>query len=403
VVFTVITGALSWANARIEVQSLQTGQRRVLVNGATNGRYLPTGHLVYAQGGVVMAAPFDQVKLELTGKAVPVLEGVARFAPPNLAQFNFSSLGSLIYVSGGTSFESALVSVDRNGAVRPLAAPPHRYATPRLSPDGTRLAVTITENDKRDVWVYDMARGTLTRLTFDGSSMIPLWTADGRRLTFTTYRGGPPEIFWKPADGSGPEERLMTAEGSASVAESWSPNGQALTFSEFHPSTRSWDIWLFSLDAERKRQPLINTASAEQAAALSRDGRWLAYVSNESGRREVYVQPFPGPGGKWQISTEGGIEPVWNANGRELFFRNLNATQLWTVDITTQPTFSASKPRLLFEGLYNVAFDPLANYDVSADGRQFIMVRAQERSALPTQINIVPDWFDELKRRVPVE
>lgn len=403
--YTVMTGALSWSKARIEVQSLQSGERRVLVNGATNGRYVPTGHLVYAQGGVLMAASFDPVKLELSGEAVPILEGIARTAPGNLAQFNFSSLlGSLIYVSGGgASFDRTLVWVDRKGAVQPRTAPSQDYATPRLSPDGRRLAVTISENEKRDVWVYDLPRGTLTRLTFDGSSRQPIWTPDGRRLTFTSFRGGPAEIFWKPADGSGAEERLVTAQGSGVVAGSWSPDGRALTLSEFHPSTGSWDIQVFSRGADPNRRPLLNTAFAEQAEALSPDGRWLAYVSNESGQPEIYVQPFPGPGGKWQISSDGGREPVWNPNGRELFFRNLSATQMWAVDITTRPTFSASKPSLLFEGSYEVAFVPHANYDVTADGQRFIMIQPTGRPASPTQINIVPDWFDELRRRVPVE
>ncbi len=179
---------------------------------------------------------------------------------------------------------------------------------------------------------------------------------------------------------------------------SWSPDGQLLAFVEVNPTT-GYDIWVLRL-SDRKAQPFLRTPFNESVPRFSPDGRWLAYISNESGRYEIYVQPYPGPGGKWQISTEGGTEPIWNPNGRELFYRS--GDKMMAVDIATQPSFTAGKPRVLFEGRYELSPATTPNYDVSPDGQRFLMLKPAEASeAAPTQINVVLNWFEELKRRVP--
>jgi serine/threonine protein kinase/Tol biopolymer transport system component len=390
--------ALNVNNAQIAVQPVGTGERRNLVQGATQPRYASSGHLVYAQGDSLMAAPFDTQRLAVTGAAVPVVEGVLQFTTTGAAQYSFSATGSLVYVPGsGQGAQSKLVWVNRNGVERPLAAPAHVYLNPRLSPDSRRVAVGIKEQDSQ-VWLYDLSRETLTRFTFEGSTNeTPVWTPDGKRIAFLSNKEGPQNIFWQLADGSGGLERL-TSSGYLQAPHSWSPDGQLLAFIEIDPRTGT-DIWVLRL-SDRKAQPFLRTQFAEGVPRFSPDGRWLAYVSNESGRVEVYVQPYPGPGGKYLISTEGGTEPVWNPNGRELFYRG--GDKMMAVDITTQPSFSAGKPRMLFKGQYVPTVTSPPYYDVSPDGQRFLMLKPDEQtSSAPTQIVVVQNWFEELKQKVP--
>jgi eukaryotic-like serine/threonine-protein kinase len=393
-------------SSTILVDAIAKGEQRDLVQGGTFPRYATSGHLVYAQGGSLMAVPFDPQRLTATGAPVPVMEGVLQSPINGAAQYSFSTTGSLIYVSGGIrSAQSKLVWVSRNGAEQFVPAPARPYVLPRLSPDGRRLAVTIVEQEAQ-VWLYDLSRETLTRLTFEGSAnQNSVWTPDGKRIAFLSNKEGPLNIFWQLADGSGGLERLTTSE-YLQAPNSWSPDGQLLAFIELNPTTQR-DIWVLrigdtsaSSGQVRKAQPFLRTRFDESAPRFSPDGRWLAYISDESGRYEIYVQPYPGPGGKWQISTEGGTEPVWNGNGRELFYRS--GEKMMAVDIATQPGFAAGTPRVLFEGRYEPASVPVSNYDVSPDGQRFLMLKPVEQTeAAPTQINVVLNWFEELKQKVP--
>jgi serine/threonine-protein kinase len=389
----------NWTNAQVAVHSLGTGERRNLVQGGMAPRYSPSGHLVYAQGGSLMAAPFDPQQLTATGAAVPVVEGVLQSPFSGAAQYSFSATGSLVYIPDGVQgTQNRLVWVSRNGAEQSVAAPAHAYVYPRLSRDGRRIAVTITEQETQ-VWLYDLSRETLTRLTFGGNANnAPIWTPDGKRIAFQSSKEGAPNLFWQLADGSGGLERLTTSEYTQS-GNSWSPDGQLLAFIEINPTT-GYDIWVLRM-GDRKPQPFLRTPFNESVPQLSSDGRWLAYVSDESGRFEIYVQPYPGPGGKWEISTEGGMEPVWNPNGRELFYRS--GGKMMAVDITTQPSFAAGKPRMLFEGQYLPTPATFSNYDVSPDGQRFLMLKpAEQAQAAPTQIVVVQNWFEELKQKVPI-
>jgi eukaryotic-like serine/threonine-protein kinase len=406
VLFAVGPNALNFTNAQVAVQSVGTGQRRNLIQGATQPRYAPSGHLVYAQRGSLMAVPFDPQRLEVTGSAVPMVEGVLQSPASGAAQYSFSASGSLVYVPGDAqSAQSRLVWVSRNGAEQPVAAPAHAYANPRLSPDGRRVAVVITEQESQ-TWLYDLSRETLTRFTFEGSSnTAPAWTPDGKWIAFQSNKEGQPDLFWQLADGGGGLERLTTSEYNH-VPMSWSPDGQLLGFMEINPAT-GYDIWVLRMGdpsagsvQARKAQPFLRTAFNESVPRFSPDGRWLAYISDESGRFEIYVQAYPGPGGKWQISPEGGKEPVWNPNGRELFYRS--GGKMMAVDIATQPSFAAGKPRMLFEGQYVPTPVTAPNYDVSPDGQRFLMLKPSESAqAAPTQINVVLNWFEELKQKVP--
>ena len=329
-----------------------------------------------------------------------MVEGVLQSENPGCAHYSFSTTGSLVYVPGHSqSARHTLVWVSRNGAERPLAAPGRDYQSPYLSPDGRRFALGIDEpGGKQQLWIYDLAREALTPFTLEGSAnTAAVWAPDGKRIAFYSNKEGPLNLFWQRADGSGELERLTNSE-NLRVPMSFSPDGQLLAFTESNPTT-NLDIWILHLK-DRKSEPFLRTPFRESAPRFSPDGRWLAYTSNESGQTEVYVRPYPGPGGKWPISTAGGTEPVWNPNGREIFYRS--GDKMMAVGVTTQPAFSAGKPRMLFEGKYVATTGTKPRYDVSADGQAFLMFKPVEQDqAAPTQINLVLNWTEELKQRVP--
>jgi serine/threonine-protein kinase len=386
----------------VAVQSLTSGERRHLAPSGQSPRYAASGHLLYVEGGNLMAAPFDARRLQVAGSAVPVLEGVLQTGGAG-AQYSLSTTGSLVYVAGGAQGSAErLMWVSRNGTEQVLPAPPHDYSFPRLSPDGRLLAVSFGEpGSGPQIWLYDLARDTLTRLTFGGNSNVAAtWTPDGKRVVFGSDKEGQLNIFWQLADGSGGMERLTTSE-YVNGPWSFSPDGQLLAYVEGNPTTGP-DIWVLRL-SDRKAQPFLRTEFNEGAAAFSPDGHWLAYISDESGRYEVYVQPYPGPGGKHQISTEGGTEPVWNPKGKELFYRS--GDRMMAVEVATQPSFSVGKPRMLFQGAYLTTTATSPFYNVSPDGQKFLMIKPAEAtvSSPLTQIVVVQNWFEELKRLVPTE
>jgi eukaryotic-like serine/threonine-protein kinase len=380
----------------IAVYSTATHERRDLIPAGSAPRYSPTGHLVYVQAGTMFAAPFDLNTLSITSDPTPVLQGVLQ-TNTGFPYFSFSDTGTLVYVSGAAQAPRNLVWVARNGTEQPLAAPPREYDWPRLAPDGRRIAVEVSGQ----TWIYDTTRDTLTRLTFAGTQNDgPAWSPDGTRVAVRSNReGAPGGIFWQMADGSGGDQRLSTAVQVSDLPMSFSPDGQLLAFTRPDPKTQR-DIWVLSTKDQIQRKMFLATPATEGAARFSPDGRWIAYVSDESGRPEIYVQPYPGPGGKSQISAEGGIEPAWNPNGRELFYRS--GDKMMAVPVTTQPTFTAGRPTMLFEGTYLASTFPLTGttYDVTRDGQRFLMVKDQATTA--AQINVVVNWFEELKRLVPV-
>jgi serine/threonine-protein kinase len=312
------------------------------------------------------------------------------------AQFGFSRTGSLVYVAGLRTEERSLVWVDRKGAVEPLGAPPRAYRRPAISPDGRQIAVNI-QGQTEDIWIYDIGRGTLTRLTFEGNNQRHVWMPDGRRIVFASSRLGTRGLFWKLADGTGTEEQITNDKLFQSVS-SISPDGK-LAILSLNPTEGENDIGTIELQGDRKISVFLKGPFDEGVATLSPDGRWLAYLSDESGRYEVYVRAFPGPEGKWQISTEGGFAPVWGRNGRELFYSSATE-KLMVVDISAGPTFQAGTPRVLLEGQFQFRLGGLTpDYDVSPDGQRFLVVQGGDANL--TQLNVVLNWFEELKKRVP--
>jgi eukaryotic-like serine/threonine-protein kinase len=392
----VFVAGSSLSDARLSTYSVKTRERRALFPG-TSPRYVQSGHLLYAQMGTLMAVPFDPQRGQTIGPPVPVVQGILQDAL-GMAHYSVSRTGTLVYLSGSASaVQRQLVWVTRNGSEQPLAAPALAYGYARIAPDGRRIAVELDNQ----IWLYDDARDTLTRFTFEGTAnQSPVWSPDGKRIAFRSNTGGPNNLYWQLADGSGGLERLTTKTVTQNLT-SWSADGQFMAYFEVGGAgTALRDIWILK-PGDRSVQPFLATQFNEGAASFSPDGRWLAYISNESGRPEVYVQPYPGPGGKWQISTGGGTEPLWNHNGRELFYRS--GRRMMLVQVTTGPAFTASKPVVLFEKDYAASEFPATGiaYDVSRDGQRFLMVKEPGQGSPVAQINVVVNWFDELKRLAP--
>jgi serine/threonine-protein kinase len=338
---------------------------------------------------------------------VQVLDGLQR-APvaatqTGTAHYGLSDEGTIVYVGGAvtTAPARALVWVDRKNREEAIAAPPRSYLVPRLSPDGTQVALEAFDQD-RDVWIWNLVRNTLTRLTFDpGNDSSPVWTPDGRRIVFSSQRAGRDNLFWQAADGTGAAERL-TESSNGHFATAISADGTTLVFDDYGPS--EIDIRTMALDGERRAAPLVATMSLEGDADLSSDGRWVAYESNESGRLEVYVQPFPAvDAGRWQVSTGGGNDPKWAPNSRELFYVDAEG-RIVAVSVQPGPGFVAGNPQVVVDGNFitTVSF-PGRMYDVSRDGQRFLLLKNVEGAdkGTPPQIIVITNWLEELKRLVP--
>ena len=399
---TADNGQIAWVDPR-------TGERKILVRGGSQAQYVKSGHIVYVAAGSLRAVPFDLRRVEVVGDAVPVVEGVNTTLAGE-GQFAVSDTGTLMYVPGvatGTGPQYTLVWVNREGREEPIGVPPRAYIYPRISPDGTRIALDIRDQEN-DIWIWDVKRQTMARLTFDpGLDRAPVWTPDGRRVIFSSQRGGLASggnIFWQSADGSGTVERL-TESPNAQYATSVSPDGAKVLLRDDSPKTRR-DVGMVAPGANRQTQPLLQMPFDEENAEVSPDGRWLAYQSNESGQSQVYVRPFPQvDSGRWQISTMGGSRPAWARTGRELFYLD-NNNLMTAVPVQTSPTFSAGNPKKVFEARYLVP-NNARTYDVSADGQRFLMIKsvaeARDAGAPPPSIVVVLNWFEELKQRVPVK
>jgi Tol biopolymer transport system component len=396
-----------WNDAQIVVQSLATGERRVLIEGGTDARYVPTGHLVYALRRSILAVPFDADRLEVTGGPVSLVDGVATGygALTGAAHFSVSDTGSMVYFDDfETGIARTLVWVDREGREEPLSAGARAYTYPRISPDGTREALDIRDQE-HDIWIWDFAREILTRLTSDaGRDRIPIWTPEGRLVLFTSGRYGGRDIFGKAADGTGQAEQIIDSPNSAAPS-SISPDGKLLViladYIESGPNLR-----VLSLEGERSPKALLVTEFSELNGEVSPDGRWLAYQSNESGQFEIYVRPFPNVHeGRWPISTGGGTRPLWAPGGRELFYLSPGG-RLMVVPVQTASSFAAGSAEILFDEPYFVGGVGILGrtYDISPDGRRFLMIKeSEEATSASLSMTVVLNWFEELKARVPTE
>jgi len=403
VLFAARKGASSWDEARIVVQSLKTMERRDVWQGGSDARYVPTGHIVYSLDDDLFAIPFDLDTLTVTGGPAPLVEGVLRAGTTAGANYGVSDGGLLVYVSGGAGAGArSLVWVERGGKEEAVTAPPRGYVYPRISPDGSRVALDVRDQEN-DILIWDFRRETLTRFTPTAEGeQYPAWTPDGQRLAYGTVPSG---IQWKAADGGGVAAPITRAASNEQDPYFFSPTGKELVFRELRPSGP--DIGMISVGGDANPVWILESRFAEMNAELSPDGRWMAYQSNESGNHEIYVRPFPKVNeGFQQVSGAGGIQPVWSRNGRELIYLQPGPPfRLMAVPVRTGPTFDSGNPQVLFDWPYLAPGPGGRTYDVSPDGRRFLALKAFAAVAggdvPPPRIIVVENWIEELKQRVP--
>jgi serine/threonine-protein kinase len=400
--------------ATIKVVDRATGDQTVIYRGGYYGRYVESGHLLFVNEGTLFAVPFDLDTLEVVGSTAPVAEGIADDPGSGGAQFDISTNGILVHRRGTTGpGQYPAVWLDRDGETSTLLPEPRTYVEARLSPDGRRVAMTELNNDNWDVWVYDLVRGTRTRLTFsDGIEGPAVWSPDSAELIYSSDADGSDDLWRKPADGSGEAVQLTHDDVQIFVSD-WSADGRYVIALRggARDEAVGWaggaDIGYLDLEeGDGQLVPFLATEFQESEAAFSPDGRWVSYQSNESGRTEVYVRPFPPAGGRWQISDEGGAYSRWSHDGGELYYRTDEG--IMVVTITDGASFSASRPRLLASGNFmggmtgvSVAGTTFADYDVAPDGRFVMFPGAGEEAPNIQLARVVVNWFDELRRLVP--
>ncbi len=407
--------------SQIVIQLLESGEKKALFAG-NGAQYLPTGHIIYTLAENdrtnLFAVAFDLDRLETKGGPVSILEGAWGG--------DVSDSGTLVYVpqpaaaaDSGTGIAGArtLVWVDRKGREEPLNAPPNVYGYPKISPDGTQVALTVVTN-RADIWVWDFARKTLTPLTFEGAyNITPVWTPDGKRIIFCSLgrEGSGPAggLYWKASDGTGEVELLYSAQEGVLAPYSLSSDGNSLALVKMK-ATEDQDLGILSMEGNRELKVLLQKDYMEIQPQISPDGRFVAYSSNESGQSEIYVRPLPDVDkGRWRVSTSGGDSPLWSRDGRELFYLTGNTEAIWRVPVETEPAFKAANPELLFKGKY-VGARPSDGtpWDINPDGKRFLMIKEPETTggesatgatvaSVPRKITIVLNWFEELKARVP--
>ena len=401
-----------WDEAQVVAQSISSGERRILVENGRDARYVTSGHLVFARGGMLFAAPLDVNRVEVTMPAIPVLDGLRRSAANGTAHFSISESGTLIYLPGPTGLDGRgarveVVIANRDGAIERLPLPAGPYDHPRVSPDGRRLVFGTTGQDQ-NIWIYELAGPTAARrLTIGGKNRFPIWSADGRRVVFQSDREGAPALYWQVADGSGTPERLTQPDpGMAHIPDAWVPGQDRFLFSVVKESART--LWTFSVrDRTSERVDGIETADAvPRATAVSPDGKWIVYVASDievAQSRGIFVQPIPPTGATYQVSERStGQQPVWSADGKEIFLVP-GGGQLAAVRVGSGPGFTFSTP-IQLRRAFTEPLPPSSerNYDVTRDGRFVGFVGAGQAQAVPAgQLFVVLNWFEELKRLVP--
>ena len=391
----------------IAVLDLETLKHHILVPGS-HPHYSLTGHIVYFREEALLAVSFDPARLEVTGEPVALPEKVTK---NNHVNFRLSSQESLVYVRGSSPLAERLqmVWVDRNGKEDHLGADPRPYHWPRVSPDGDQVAVIVDDSGNLDVWIHDLVHHNPSRLTVDESmETFPLWSPDGQYVAFASDRDGPtPNLYMKKADGTGEVEPLqtITVGVSGGFPLSWSPDGKLLVFVQLRPNDSKPDIGILSMDGVQPPRLLLDEGFSEVHPAISPDGRWIAYSSNETGRYEIYVRPFPNvDDDKQLISNDGGGAPVWSPDGKELFYRSANEKRMMVVSVQTESSFTHGTPRVLFEAAQYESWNIAPKYDIHPDGERFLMLKKAphtEEAPAPMELILVLNWSEELKRLVP--
>ena len=396
----------SLTNTRVVLVSLKTGGHKTIIEHGEEARYLATGHIVYAEGDALLAVSFDPKRQQVIGESIPIVQGVRRSNATPTAQYSVSNTGTLVYVPGTTAQRQSLALIDRRGHTELLKASTAAYSLPRISPDGKQIAVEIDDGKSAQIWIYDVSgRASIRQLTLEGQqNRFPAWSADGQHVVFTSDRGGDLGIWKQRADGSGAAERITQPEkGESHAPLSWHPHEQTLLFVVGKPgATSGASLWTYSL-SDRKARPFAGVTSTQNLGAqFSPDGRWVAYqavggFANGRGP-SIFVRPYPVTDATvYPIAS--GTHPTWASDGTELFYQR--AATLWVTRVTTRPSFATGEPVAL---PYVGAQTFWRNFDITPDGKLLGVVSPVEPGALGApEIDVVLNWFEEVKRLVPVK
>ncbi len=405
VLYTAHSSVGGYEDASLVIQAIPEGPRKVVYRGGYHGRYVPSGHLVFVHQGTLFAAPFDLAALEMTGAEVPAVEGLIASPTSAGAQFGFSEDGTFVYVQGEAFTRSAPIHwLTRGGTTTLLRSEPAIWESLRFSPTGDRLAMAIHDGTQWDVWVYDLARDTVSRQTFDPAmERWPAWTPDGRRIVFASIRSGTTNLYWRRSDGSSEVQRLTQSE-NGQYATSWHPDGRLLAFEEGRPDTGR-DLMTLEVEGDEETgwKPgtpavFLSTPFSEGSPMFSPDGRWLAYVSDESGQPEVYVRPFPGPGGKSQVSTGGGYEPTWSQTRPELLYVTLDGKIMVAPYTVERDSLHPGKPTRWSEADFVLQGVLLGRFDLHPDGQRVALKSLSGSPEAPDTLVFITNFFDELRR-----
>ena len=397
VLYSAAQSAGSWDDAEIIVESLDTHERTVVIRGGSDARYLPQGYLVYGRNADLFAVPFDLATLTVTGAPVAVVNGVAAAAGAlsGSYQFDVSDTGLLAFVPGSAVSDAQLASIGRDGRETPIAAMPG-VTYPRVSPDGSKIAFTAIVAGNSDIYIRERARNAQSRLTFDAArDLAPIWTPDNKRIVYASSRDGSQNLYWQAADGTGSAERLTTGMNDQ-YPYAITPDGKAVLYIEL-TAANSYNIFQVPLSGDRTPTPLLDKEFDERRPALSPDGRWLAYQSNESGQFEIFVRPYPNvEGGRWQVSTGGGSSPLWDPNGKGIVYRQGQLIQ--HVAVSTSPAFAPGTPATLSATTLPVDGAGMS-YAMAPDGT-LIVVKPIAGAGGPIEYRLVLNWIEDLRARV---
>ena len=392
-----------YEDSNIEAFNLKTGQKKIIVKGASSARYLKNGYLVYSHSGILYAEKFDINNFEAKGLPIPVIQNISGDVTSGAMNYSISDNGTLVYFPGNIeSGNRLLVKINDKGEITDLNAPPNIYLEPRISPDGKKIAVVIAKGKDYDIWIFDIQRKSLRKLTFGGNNRTPTWSPDGKRIAYwrltEKFESG---VFIRSADGSDAPLQVYTTKNRTYI-DSWSSDSKYLILDDAGGAFASHHLMALQLFGERKVIYLFTPDKGHPSgnpsiSALSPDGKWLAYRSSESGQDEIYVRTFPKGAGKWQISNGGGDEPHWSPDGKAIYYSNDN--KMMMVPVSTDPTFSPQNPVVVFTGYVRLNIDSGLTFDISPDGKYFISTKANKSENLE-KITVVANWFPEIERLV---
>ncbi len=402
VLFTVglISSPDYYEDARIDVVNIETGERKTVFRGASNAKYISTGHLLFSRSGVLYIVSFDADKLEVTGQPIPVVQGVYSEVTTGITNYVISDNGTLVYLPGAIEGESRkIVKIDMKGETTIIDSGSHPYIEPKLSPDNKKIAVVIRNGEDYDIWIFDIIRRTLSKLTFGGLNRTPLWSPDGKTIAyFKRTKEGKSGIFMKPSDGSGDEVEIYNSEQTRVYLNHWSSDGKYLLVDNLTKNAQS-DLLIIPLSGDKKPWKYLDSKKDEYESSISPNGKWIAYLTDESGSYQIYVRSFPNKEGKWQISTDVAEEPRWSPDGKSLYYRK--SSQMMSVPVSTATTFSAGVATVLLKNFPSQNVDSGMSYDITSDGKYFITTQPAKGISYKN-IFIILHWTEDIRNLASV-